>query len=137
MTRLILASVHAAFVVSAIAGCTVGPDFNRPTPPKVSGYTVEALAAQTASAQVPGGETQTFALGRDISQQWWTLFRCPELNALVDRALKANPDMQGAQAALRQAMELVELGRAFTIRPYRPASPPAASKTLSVLSPRH
>jgi NodT family efflux transporter outer membrane factor (OMF) lipoprotein len=113
MTRLILVSVHAAFVASAIAGCTVGPDFNRPKPPGVSGYTAEPLAPQTASAQVAGGEAQSFSLGRDIAQQWWTLFRCPELNAVIEQALKANPDMQVAQAALRQAMELVYAQQGF------------------------
>ncbi|HXX10873.1 MAG TPA: efflux transporter outer membrane subunit [Burkholderiales bacterium] len=113
MRRLIFASVWAGLAVSVGVGCTVGPDFNRPSPPKVSGYTAEPLASQTASAQVAGGEAQRFALGRDIAQQWWTLFRCPELNALIEQALKANPDMQVAQAALRQAMELVYAQQGF------------------------
>ena len=43
----------------------------------------------------------------DIPGQWWTLFRSPELNALVEEALRANPDVTAAQAALRQANELV------------------------------
>ncbi|HTS54501.1 MAG TPA: efflux transporter outer membrane subunit, partial [Burkholderiales bacterium] len=85
----------------------MGPDFKRPAPPGVEGYTSETLSSKTASADVAGGQEQRFALGEDIAQQWWTLFRSPELNALIEQALKANPDMQAAQAALVQAMELV------------------------------
>ena len=42
----------------------------------------------------------------DIPAQWWTLFKSPKLNRLVEQALKANPDVAAAQAALRQAHEL-------------------------------
>jgi NodT family efflux transporter outer membrane factor (OMF) lipoprotein len=97
----------AGLVMAITAGCTVGPDFQRPAPPKVSGYTAQPLSARTASAEVAGGEAQRFALGRDIAQQWWTLYRSPELNALIEQSLKVNPDIQVAQAALRQALELV------------------------------
>jgi len=95
------------FVAILLTGCMVGPDFKHPAPPRVRGYTPEPLSVQTASADVAAGQVQRFALGDDIAQQWWTLFRSPELNALVEQAIKANPDMQAAQAALRQAMELV------------------------------
>jgi len=103
----VLAVARGLAAAGLVASCTVGPDFKRPAAPHVSGYTPERLATQTASADVPGGQVQRFALGEDIAEQWWTLFRSPELNALIDQALKANPDMQAAQAALRQAMELV------------------------------
>ena len=48
----------------------------------------------------------------DIPGQWWTLFRSPELNALVEEALRANPDISAAQAALRQANEQVYVDQA-------------------------
>jgi NodT family efflux transporter outer membrane factor (OMF) lipoprotein len=99
--------VLALLALAVVTGCTVGPDFHRPGAPKVGGYTAEALPTQTASADVAGGQAQRLVLGEDIAQQWWTLFHSPELNALIEQALKANPDMQAAQAALRQAMELV------------------------------
>jgi NodT family efflux transporter outer membrane factor (OMF) lipoprotein len=73
----------------------------------VSGYTPEPLPAETAAAAVAGGEAQRFLQGSDISAQWWTLFRSPALNTLVERSLKANPNIQAAQAALRVALENV------------------------------
>jgi NodT family efflux transporter outer membrane factor (OMF) lipoprotein len=42
----------------------------------------------------------------DIPGEWWTLFQSAKLTRLVDQALKANPDIGAAQAALRQAHEL-------------------------------
>src|SRR5207302_9075511 len=70
-------------------------------------YTRQPLVARTASADVAGGEEQRFIHGGDISRQWWTLFESPQLNALIEKALRANPTLVTAQAALRQAMELV------------------------------
>jgi len=91
----------------AVSGCTVGPDFMRPAKPKIEGYTPESLAPQTASAPVTdGGAAQTFDPGADIPGQWWELYQSRELNGLIAQALKANPDLDAAQASLRQANEL-------------------------------
>lgn len=106
--RFDAARVVAAIATTAfLASCTVGPDFFRPKAPDGAGYTPEPLPAQTASAQVAGGEAQRFVDDQDIPGQWWTLFHSPELNALIEQALKANPNLQAAQAALRQAQEAV------------------------------
>ena len=98
-------AIAVASVSAALAGCTVGPDFARPDKPKADGYTPETLAPQTASAAGDGGAAQTFIQGKDIPGQWWTLFHSTELNVLIDEALKANPDLDAAQASLRQARE--------------------------------
>ncbi len=67
----------------------------------------EPLPAQTASAPVAAGEAQRFVQGLDIPGQWWALFHSPALNALIEEAIAANPTLQAAQAALRQASETV------------------------------
>src|SRR5271166_1781713 len=90
-----------------VSGCAVGPDFERPAAPDVEGYTPEPLAQQTASAEVTGGETQRFVQGLDIPGQWWALFHSEALNALIEQALKNNPTLPAAQAALGQAWENV------------------------------
>jgi len=43
----------------------------------------------------------------DIPGQWWTLFHSKPLNRVIEQALKANPDLEAAQAALRGAWENV------------------------------
>jgi NodT family efflux transporter outer membrane factor (OMF) lipoprotein len=83
----------------------VGPNFHRPAPPSLTRFTVEPLAPDTASASGPGGEAQTFLAGADVPKNWWTLFGSAQLDALVATALRANPDVHSAQAALRQALE--------------------------------
>ena len=88
-------------------GCAVGPDFEQPAAPDVTGYTPQPLAEQTSSADVKGGEAQRFVQGLDIPGQWWTLFRSEALNSLVEQALKNNPTLPAAEAALRQAWENV------------------------------
>jgi NodT family efflux transporter outer membrane factor (OMF) lipoprotein len=69
------------------------------------GYTPERTPAPTTSAAVPGGATQKFDTGRDIPGDWWKVFRSKELDALIAEALRANPNLQAAQATLWQAKE--------------------------------
>jgi NodT family efflux transporter outer membrane factor (OMF) lipoprotein len=91
--------------VCAALGACVGPNFQRPAPPSVERYTMEPLPAATASTAGPGGAAQRFLTGQDVPRDWWKLFDSDEIDALVGEALRANPDVLSAQAALRQAME--------------------------------
>jgi NodT family efflux transporter outer membrane factor (OMF) lipoprotein len=102
-----------ALALGTPAGCSVGPNFKPPAAPANAGFTPagDTAAAATASAPLPGGESQRFIDGLDIPGQWWTLFQSPELNALIERALKQNPTLESAQAALRQANESVAAER--------------------------
>jgi NodT family efflux transporter outer membrane factor (OMF) lipoprotein len=119
-----------------LAGCEVGPDFERLAPPAVTGYTPEPLAAQTASAPVPGGEGQHFVQGLDIPGQWWTLFHSPALNALVEQAIAANPTLPAAQAALRQAWENVYAEQGSLFPSVTAGFSPSRNKTATgALSP--
>jgi NodT family efflux transporter outer membrane factor (OMF) lipoprotein len=94
-----------AIALSAVlAACAVGPNFKRPKPPDATGYG-SASQSQTAAAESADGATQRFVAAMDIPNQWWTLFRSPSLNRLVEQALTANPNVGAAQAGLRQAHE--------------------------------
>jgi NodT family efflux transporter outer membrane factor (OMF) lipoprotein len=97
----------ALALLLGVGGCAVGPDFVRPAAPTDTGYTPEPLVTRTASVKTRGGEAQYFLADRDIPGDWWTLFRSRPLNRLIDQALKANPDLDAVQAALRQAQENV------------------------------
>jgi NodT family efflux transporter outer membrane factor (OMF) lipoprotein len=107
MSRLPMSLVISAILATSLSGCVVGPDFVRPKAPQEAGYTHEKLSPKTASTDVPGGVAQHFVEAQDISGQWWTLFHSDSLNTLINEALKANPDVAAAQAALRQAQENV------------------------------
>src|ERR1700722_20379430 len=93
-----------AVATGLLAACAVGPNFKPPAAPQSTGFVPPGrLSAVTSTAPGPGGEAQRFVDGLDIPGQWWTLFQSPELNALVERALKQNPTLESAQAALRGA----------------------------------
>jgi NodT family efflux transporter outer membrane factor (OMF) lipoprotein len=102
--------IRIALLVGCAAGatsCAVGPRYHRPEAPADAGYAPTALPEVSASAPVHGGEAQNLLNGHDIPFEWWRLFGSPALNALVERAFKANPSIASAQAALVQAQELV------------------------------
>jgi NodT family efflux transporter outer membrane factor (OMF) lipoprotein len=87
------------------AGCAVGPNFKKPAAPNVSGYLPTQPSTTTNVPNVSGGEAQQFVQNRDIPGDWWTLFHSTPLNNLIERALKANPSLKAAQAALVVARE--------------------------------
>lgn len=89
----------AAFGLSA---CTLGPNFVVPAVPNVSGYTKAPLAQRIAG---PAGASQRFVEALDIPGQWWRVFHSRGLDALIAEALRNNPNLEAAQAALRVARE--------------------------------
>ena len=102
--------VRAAVLVGSAAlaaSCAVGPSYHRPQAPANAGYAPAPLPESSTSAPIHGGEAQRLVSGRDIPFEWWELFKSPALNALVERAFRANPTIASAQAALVQAQELV------------------------------
>ena len=98
---------------AAAAGCAVGPNFHAPQAPKGAGYTTAPLPDTVPSTPGAEGDAQTFVLGQDVPYRWWEAFGSPAINSLVDRALRANPSITAAQAALRQAQEMVYAQRGY------------------------
>lgn len=81
---------HSAFGVFALlAGCTVGPKFDRPD----------------AQAPAQWWHQQGTTYGGSVDADWWNSFRDPELSSLVGRLARQNLDLQ-------IAAERVEQGRA-------------------------
>ena len=103
--RKTLLAVGCAAFAAGLSASSVGPDFVRPQAEAGAGYTPEKLAATTGAEGVTGGAAQRFLAGRDVPGQWWTLFHSKLVNAMIAEALRANPDIDAAQAALRQARE--------------------------------
>lgn len=126
-------SLVALAVTALLSGCAVGPDFRRPDAPPVARYTPQPLPAQTASTEVKGGETQRFVQDMDIPGQWWTLFRSQPLNDLIEQALKANPDLEAALAALRSARENVYAQQGAYFPSVDASFSPSRQKTAGVL----
>ena len=73
----------------ALAGCAVGPNYQKPAVKTVAHW----------SEPLVGGETNRSASLAD----WWKTFNDPELNSLVERAVKSNLDLHIAEARVREA----------------------------------
>jgi NodT family efflux transporter outer membrane factor (OMF) lipoprotein len=125
----------AIAALMVISGCAAGPDFKKPTPPQVKSYTAQPLPATTASTNTPGGEAQRFVSGLDISGEWWTLFHSKPLNDLIERSLKANPDIKAAQAALLEARENVLAQKGGYYPSVSAGFSGSRNKTSALLSP--
>lgn len=117
-----------AAAISLLAGCAVGPDYSRPELTPSTGFSPKPLPTATTASPVPGGNSQHFVLSQDIQADWWTLFRSPQLNALVEKAFAANPTIESAQAALRVAQENVYAQRGFFFPSVQAGYSPARTK---------
>ncbi len=85
-TRILLPLAVAA----ALAGCAVGPDYERP----------KMDLPEVAASAVPA------------PQRWWASFHDPVLERLVDEALAANRDLRAAAARIEQARAQAAITRA-------------------------
>jgi len=99
-------------IAALLCACAVGPNFKRPAAPDATGYGTGAEPGGSEPAgPEPLGTDQRLVAGMDIPGEWWTLFKSANLDRLVAQALKANPNVGAAQAALRQAHELYVVQR--------------------------
>lgn len=90
-------------LATMLAGCAVGPDFKTPAASLVPAH----FARDDAQRAVSDGD---MAMPNAASTDFWQRFGDPQLSALIERALQANPDVQSslarydrANALLRQA----------------------------------
>ena len=89
----------ALLVTAALAGCTVGPNFHRPTPPSTAVYQPAMEQQQPVSGQPAA------SIGVGPGQHWWVAFGSPELDALVDRAIAHNYSLAASNATLAAARD--------------------------------
>jgi NodT family efflux transporter outer membrane factor (OMF) lipoprotein len=87
MTRLLCLLVSGA----VLAGCAVGPNYHAPrtSPPEEFAAAVRGTGAASADSAV------------DLAQ-WWRALKDPELDSLIERAIRANPDIEIALARLQE-----------------------------------
>jgi NodT family efflux transporter outer membrane factor (OMF) lipoprotein len=116
-------------------GCVVGPNFKKPAPPQVPGYAPTPPGATSSTPNVSGGEAQSFVEGHDIPGDWWTLFHSKPLDDLIERSLKANPDLKSAQAALLVARENTLAQRGFYYPSVSAGFSASRGRTSSEVSP--
>ena len=78
-----------SLVALLLSACAVGPDYTAPRTSVPSAY----------------GELSKDGVARSGAPvaAWWTTFRDPTLDRLIERAVRGNPDLRSAQARVREA----------------------------------
>jgi multidrug efflux system outer membrane protein len=83
------------FITTTVAGCSwipsVGPDYERPTDPKVAEWIVDESGKNL------------FSTALDSRAQWWKSFEDPVLSELIDKGIKENLTLGIAKDRLLQA----------------------------------
>ncbi|WP_341676630.1 efflux transporter outer membrane subunit [Niveibacterium sp. SC-1] len=91
----------AAAVAATLAGCAVGPDYKRPD---------STLPGEYKEAPTAGDTTTPVAA--PVAVDWWKSFNDPQLDTLVEQALKDSYDIRIALARVDQAEALVRQANA-------------------------
>ncbi len=93
-------------LTASLVACAVGPNYEKPPPPAVKGYTAAPLGVTipaAVSAAGPAAAAQVLRMGSSVNAAWWKEFGSPTLDALVAQALQHNPDLDAALATLQEA----------------------------------
>ena len=87
-----------------LCGCAAGPDYRTPKPD----------TPQTFAAALTVNSDAAASAAPDLAT-WWHALNDPELDSLVERAIKSNPDLEIALTRLQQARtyEAVVVGHAL------------------------
>ena len=107
-------SKKLSFPILAIllAGCTVGPDYVRPTMPTPAAFKeLKGWKQAQPRDHLPPGK-------------WWEIFQDPQLNALEEQVATGNQSIAQAESQYRHAQALVQAARAAFF--------PTASSTTAV-----
>ncbi len=87
-------SISLVMIASLLIGCTVGPNYHKPTVPVPTAYHAENDNPQDQAQ----AQAASFA---DLP--WWQIFQDPVLQDLIRRCLKQNYDLQTATEKITQA----------------------------------
>lgn len=104
--RLSLAAV-SGLLAALLAGCAVGPKYERPAVEMPGAFKEARLSAAERQRWKQAQPADDLARGR-----WWAIFRDPALDALQERAMRANQDLRAAAARVKQARAMQRNARA-------------------------
>lgn len=88
-----------------LAGCSAEPSTKPPDLASDVGYAPGGTPSLPSVGKA--GTDQHFALGKEVSGEWWGLFQSPPLNSLVGEAIAGNRNLAAAHANLAAAHEAV------------------------------
>ncbi len=99
-----------AALAAMLSACAVGPNYHAPklTVPEAFDA-APALAPAATKGASPMASSKGPAAAVIDARTWWRSFGDPELDSLVERAIKSNPDVEIALDRLQEARTLEEV----------------------------
>ncbi len=91
-------TLAALAALALAAGCAVGPSYHAPKPAAPAAFGEVRPGSPGADGTPTAAPSDPEALAR-----WWTVLHDPELDSLVDRALRNNRDLKTAVSRVREA----------------------------------
>ena len=117
-------------LVFALAGCTVGPKYVRPSAPTPTAYKEQPPASyQGAQQWQPANPADQASRGN-----WWEIFCDSQLNQLEEQVATSNQDLKVSEARFREARAAIRFNRASQF-PTISTAPSAAYTKNSDYSP--
>jgi len=90
--RLFKHCLTMSFAALLLAGCSVGPDYQRPD-----------FDLPPAWRAAPASDAANARAADSVGERWWTLYADPVLDRLIDEALQHNTDLAVAAARVLEA----------------------------------
>jgi multidrug efflux system outer membrane protein len=92
--------IWACGLLLAVSACTLGPDFERPSAPGAPSWRDPSVAGPRVDQH------------SDTDPKWWNSFHDPVLDALIEKAIAGNLDLQQAMLRVVEARQGVVMARA-------------------------
>ncbi|MCD4680389.1 MAG: efflux transporter outer membrane subunit [Bacteroidales bacterium] len=89
--------IFSLFIILVISSCKVGPNYRRPVINSPENFRFDSISTQEDTI---------------INLKWWELFQNDELKALIDTALKYNPDVLIAASRIEESRAVVGYNKA-------------------------
>ncbi len=101
-------------LVTLLAGCKVGPNYQRPATLAPPVYKEGGVAGTVTPPPSPAGGTWKAASPSDgmLRGKWWEVYQDPQLNALEEQIAPGNQNLRAAMEAYLSARDQVRVARA-------------------------
>ena len=105
-----MAVLAATFIVALLAGCAVVPAYLPPAAPQQTRFLPEKAnpgadvsAAAGGKPDVAAASGQAILLGKELPADWWSLLHSPQIDSVVQQALRGNQSLAAARERLAAA----------------------------------
>jgi NodT family efflux transporter outer membrane factor (OMF) lipoprotein len=118
-----------------ISGCTVGPNYQRPTAPSAPAFKESAVPVPPPNPP-NGGWKQVAPNDSTIRPNWWEMYQDPQLNKLEEQVAVSNQTLKASYEQYMQARAAIQVFRSQYF-PTLSVAPAASRDRVSANRPLH